>query len=75
VPYLAITYERYVAEPVAEGQRMLDFLNMSGGFLRSPLVKLNPDHLSQLVENLHEVRQCLGNTRFAKYTVDCSGAE
>lgn len=74
VPYLAITYERYVADPVAEGQRMLDFLGVPGASLHSPLVKLNPDDLSQLVANLYEVRQCLGNTRFAKYTVAYSGA-
>lgn len=73
VPYLAITYEQYMANPEGEAQRMLEFLGVPAARLQSFLVKLNPDKLSELVENLNEVRQCLRDTRFEGFAVDPPG--
>jgi LPS sulfotransferase NodH len=74
VPYLVVTYEGYCAAPASEGRRILEFLEVPSEHLRSPLAKLNPDKLSELVENLHEVRKHLYGTRFAQYVADPPGA-
>ena len=45
--------------------RVVEFLGLEPAELSSPLVKLNPDDLSQVVENFDEVQACLAQTRFA----------
>ncbi len=75
VPYMAVTYEGYVANPEAEQQPMLDFLAVGPADLRSPLVKLNPDKLSQVVANFDEVRGCLTGTPFEPCLADSTDHE
>lgn len=67
VPYVAVTYEGYIADSEKEVQRLLSFLGVPSAPLRSPLVKVSPEDLSQIVENLDDVRRCLDGTRYSKW--------
>lgn len=67
VPYLRITYESFSGNRELEEQRMLAFLDMDYAPLSSSLVKINPDDMSQLIENYDKVCEHLKNTAYARY--------
>lgn len=67
VPYLAYTYEDFVSDPQAAGGRMQAFLDVPLMALRSPLVKIGSDDLSEIVDNLDEVRCCLKGTAYEEW--------
>ncbi|CAN5296589.1 hypothetical protein BH24PSE2_BH24PSE2_12970 [soil metagenome] len=67
VPYISVAYESYAADMEGEGQRLLSFLGVFRAPLRSPLVKLTPEALSEVIDNLDEVRQCLQGTAYEKW--------
>lgn len=69
VPYVACVYENYVADPQAEGWKLLSFLGVPVATLRSPLVKLGSDDLSEVVDNMDEVRLSVRGTRYEKWIV------
>jgi hypothetical protein len=69
VPYLASSYEAYVADPRAAGQKLLSFLAVSRVDLKSPLVKVSSDDLSKIVANLDEVKRVLRGTRYEKWVL------
>jgi LPS sulfotransferase NodH len=69
VPYLASSYEGYVADPRTAGQKLLSFLAVSRADLKSPLVKVSSDDLSKIVANLDEVKRVLRSTRYEKWVL------
>ncbi len=64
-PYLEVTYESFVANRDYETQRILKFLQIEPFVpLTSPLVKINPESLSDLIENYDEIVRILRGTTF-----------
>lgn len=59
VPYIKITYESFLRNNPKEIGRILAFLNLDLEELKSPLVKINPDTLKDIVENYEEIREHL----------------
>jgi len=62
--YIQVSYESFVNNKQDESRRLLDFLNVEYTQVDSPLVKLNSDDLSQIIENYQDVRTCLKDTNF-----------
>lgn len=67
-PYLEVTYESFVAHQDYETQRILQFLQIEPFIpLTSPLVKINPDSLPELIENYEEITRVLRGTTFEQF--------
>ena len=67
MPYLACTYERLIADQENENDRILGFLGLRGTRLKTPLVKLTSDNLSNIVTNLDAVQRSLHGTEFEQW--------
>jgi LPS sulfotransferase NodH len=66
--FLEVSYESFVSDKKDETHRVLSFLGVDGSYeLTSPLKRINPDRLDQVIENYDEVRDILRNTAFAKF--------
>jgi len=64
LPLITVCYEDFIANKQEQLARMLDFLEMPPcENLESELVKLNPDKLSDLIENIEEVARALKGTQ------------
>lgn len=69
-PYLEVAYESFVAHQNYETQRILQFLRIEPFVpLTSPLVKINPDSLSDLIENYEEIARTLHGTTFERFLI------
>jgi hypothetical protein len=67
-PYLELSYESVVAQPEREIRRILQFLDIDQYVpLTTNLVKINPDTLTELIENYDEVEHAFQGTIFEKY--------
>jgi signal transduction histidine kinase len=65
MPYLRTTYEDFVADKAHELRRMLDFLDVEFiDNLQSPLIKVNPDDIRQIITNYDQVEVALKGTRY-----------
>lgn len=65
MPYLRTTYEDFVANKDGELRRLLEFLDVAYvEDLDSPLVKVNPDDIRQIVTNYDAVEAALKGTKF-----------
>jgi LPS sulfotransferase NodH len=64
-PYLEVTYEAFVSDPDEETRHILQFLDIEQfAPLTSPLVKINSDSLTELIDNYDEVARTLKGTAF-----------
>lgn len=66
-PYLAISYESFNADRDNQLDRARKFLGVGDTPMSSPLRKLNPDNLVDVVENYEELVRALSGTRHEKY--------
>jgi LPS sulfotransferase NodH len=67
-PSLEVFYEDFVANRAAESGQLLRFLEVDESHdLQSDLVKINPESLTDLVENYEEVRHALLGTPHEKF--------
>jgi len=65
VPCLRISYEDFVTDRATQMDKVAGFLDVDQSIaLQSNLKKLNTGRLSDIVENLEEVRRCLEGTVF-----------
>jgi len=65
VPFLRVSYEDFVTDRAAQMDKVAEFLDVDQGIaLQSNLKKLNTGRLSDIVENLEEIRRCLEGTAF-----------
>jgi len=63
LPYLRVDYEDYVDDSMKENLRMLNFLGASDNVdIQSPLVKVTPNNLEEVVENFDELVNKLKGT-------------
>lgn len=63
-----VYYEDFVADRSGESIKLLRFLGVDEGQeLTSNLVKINPESLSELVENFGEIRNALRGTTYEQY--------
>ena len=67
LPMMRISYEGFVADPDLCGAQVLQFLGVTKIPLKSPLAKLNPDNLQDIVENLAEVKSVIAGSPFEAY--------
>lgn len=67
VEHIEIGYEEYVGDPVAANSTILAFLGVPNVSLESDLKKVNPDNLSELIENYDDVVKRLQGSRFAQF--------
>lgn len=64
LPLITVCYEDFVSNKKEQLNKMLDFLDAPYyGDLGSALVKLNPDNLSNMIENYEEVVRALKSTQ------------
>lgn len=63
--YLRLSYESLLSQADVEERRMMALLDVDYAPLTSPLVKVNPDDPSRVIENYGEVRDYLARTQFA----------
>ncbi len=65
LPYLELSYESFVKDMTEEAENIFSFLavNIVQG-LPVPLKKINPDSISDLIENYDEVQEILMGTEF-----------
>jgi LPS sulfotransferase NodH len=67
-PMLNLTYEDLFEDQSPTIQRIMDFLGITDPLFHMPdIVKLNPEKISELLENYEEVKQALSGTRWEKY--------
>lgn len=65
LPYLEVTYESFVKDMAKEANRIFSFLAVKNvENLPVPLKKINPDSVSDLIENYDEVKEALLGTEF-----------
>lgn len=63
LPYLCVDYEDYVVDTQIENRRMLNFLGVSADIpIQSPLVKLTPNNLRDVIANYEAVERALSGT-------------
>lgn len=68
LPMINIWYEDFVSNRQEELNRALDFLEVpSHSGMNSDLIKLNPERLSDIIENYDEVVRTLEGTQHAKF--------
>jgi LPS sulfotransferase NodH len=67
IPHLEVTYESFVADRDAEGARILPFLGVDVVPMKTDLVKINPDTISDVIDNYDEVSAALAGTPFARF--------
>ena len=67
LPYIRIYYEDFIEDNEKEINKILEFLQLDYHTLSSKLKKLNPDDLSQVIENIEEVRLYLNTTPYTRY--------
>lgn len=73
LPYLQISYESYVSDKEEELKRMLTFLDVEYlPNLTSPLTKVNPDDIQQILINYEAVERVLAGSRFEWCLTHCS---
>ena len=66
VPYMMVTYDRFVRDRDAVSPELLSFLGVDPHVeLKSELVKLNTAPVSEMVQNFEDVSACLRATEFA----------
>ena len=66
--YIELTYEDLVANQAYELKRLLEFLEMEVvPGLSSDLVKVNPDNVSEVIENYDEVVRALTGTKYEQF--------
>ncbi len=65
LPYLQIDYDDYVANPTEHNKQMLEFLGVSTDIsIQSPLVKVTPNDLRQVIANFDEVANIIKGTEY-----------
>ncbi len=68
VPYIEVVYESLLRQHDSEIRKALKFLNVRADIpLTSDFVKVNPDSLEDIIENISEIRAVLHNTEFESY--------
>lgn len=65
--YVRVVYEEFVQNQSEESARIVDYIGVRKLAIESPLVKLNPDDLSDIVENYDQVVRVLKGTPFERY--------
>ena len=66
--YIEVTYEDLVTNQAYELKRLLEFLEMKVvPGLSSDLVKVNPDNVSEVIENYDEVVRALTGTKYEQF--------
>lgn len=66
-PYMELSYESFVADREKELENALTFLGVEYLSLDCRLKKINPDDLSQVIENYSEVERTLAGTSHEKF--------
>lgn len=64
LPYMEFVYEDFLADPEGQLRRVFDFVGQDYVPVQSNLVKVNPDSLSEIIENYAAVAAELSGTEF-----------
>jgi hypothetical protein len=64
-PYYKAYYEAFVTDKDNESRKLLSFLDITEfGQLSTPIVKINPDKLKDILDNYTELKNLLSNTKY-----------